>query len=114
MQILFQILFIIFAIFAINSIWSRKKDQLLTTRGTWFWTLFWVVAIIAVAWPESTAMIANLFGIGRGTDVVLYISVVTLFFLLFRLHIKLETINRNITEWVRKEALKKEDKRDEK
>ena len=70
-----------------------------------FWILFWLAADVAVLWPNSTTVLANALGIGRGSDLVLYISLAALFYLLFRLHVKVESINRDVTKVVRDKAL---------
>lgn len=106
MIILFQILFLIFVLFAVYSVFKRKKDGTLGTRGVIFWILFWIAAAIAVLWPNSTTVVANYLGIGRGTDLVVYISLAIMFFVLFRLHVKIESIGRDVTSVVREGALK--------
>ncbi len=105
MLIIFQILFLIFALFAITNVVRRKKEGLLGPKGVVFWVLFWVVATVAVWWPNSTTVLANAFGIGRGTDFVLYIAIAVLFYLMFKLHVKLESVGRDITKVVREKAL---------
>jgi len=60
-----------------------------------------------VWWPDSTVIVANYLGIGRGTDLILYISLAVIFFILFRLHVKIESIGRDITKVVRKDSLDK-------
>ncbi len=107
MIILFQILFILFALYAIFFIMKKKQDELLGPRGMIFWILFWIGVIVVVAWPNSTTRIAHLFGIGRGSDLVMYIGLGLLFFIVFRLHIKIEAMNRDVTKVVREKALKK-------
>ena len=108
MLIIFQIIFIIFAIFAVLGVLKRKQEGQISARGAWFWFLFWAAAIVAVLWPESTTIFANKLGIGRGADLIIYISIAVIFFSVFRLHIKIEAINRDITKVVRKESLEKE------
>ncbi|MDP2692387.1 MAG: DUF2304 domain-containing protein [bacterium] len=105
MLILFQILFTLFALFAIGSVLNRKKAGQLSLRGSIFWAGFWLLTIIAVLWPNSTTVLANALGIGRGTDFVLYISIIVIFYLLFRLHIKIEGVSRDMTKIVRKNTL---------
>ncbi|MFZ2189770.1 MAG: DUF2304 family protein [Candidatus Magasanikiibacteriota bacterium] len=105
MIILFQILFTLFVLFAIVSVAKRKQEGLLGPKGLIFWLLFWVLAIVAVLWPNSTTIVANYLGIGRGTDFVIYVALVIIFYLLFKLHIKLESVGRDITKVVRKEAV---------
>jgi hypothetical protein len=105
MLILFQILFALFALFAIFGVLKRKKENQLSTRGAGFWIVFWIFAIIAVMWPNSTTILANRLGIGRGADLVLYISVILIFYLIFKLHLKIEAVSRDITKVVRKDAI---------
>ncbi len=105
MIIIFQVLFSLFAFFAIISVIKRKKTGEIGKKGAFFWVLFWLSTLVAVLWPESTNILANSLGIGRGSDFVLYISIIVIFYLLFRLHIKIESIGRDVTKVVRKEAL---------
>ena len=41
-----------------------------------FWLLGVVVGIVAIAFPHLTTAVANWFGIGRGTDLLLYLLIV--------------------------------------
>ena len=70
-----------------------------------FWILFWGVAGIIIWWPDSTSYIASAFGIGRGADLIVYTSIILIFFLLFKLHIKIESVGRDVTQVVRHIAL---------
>ncbi|PIW95802.1 hypothetical protein COZ84_01545 [Candidatus Kuenenbacteria bacterium CG_4_8_14_3_um_filter_39_15] len=63
---------------------------------------------VAFITPESLTKIANILGIGRGADLVLYLAVVVVFYLMFRIFIRLEKMERDITKVVRKNALEKE------
>lgn len=105
MLILFQILFILFSLFAIISVVKRKREGLLGPKGAIFWIGFWLLAVVLVLWPNSTGVVANYLGIGRGADLVFYVSLVVIFYLLFKLNIKLEAVGRDVTKIVRKETL---------
>lgn len=105
MLLIFQILFSVFALFAIINVVKRKQEGLLGSKGAIFWILFWIIVSLAVWWPNSTTLLANTFGIGRGTDFVLYIAIAVLFYLVFKLHIKLESVGRDITKVVREKAI---------
>jgi hypothetical protein len=111
MIIIFQILFIAFALFAIISVLKKKISNNLGFKATVFWILFWVLAVVVVLLPNSTTMIANQFGIGRGVDFIFYISLAIIFFLLFKLNVKLDSLNRDITKVIREKAINKEDKK---
>lgn len=105
MLFLFQLIFFIFSLVALAGVWRRGRIGVLGPEGMWFWILFWFMADVAVWWPNSTTLLANRLGIGRGTDFVLYVSLMIIFYLLFRLHIKVETIGRDVTKVVRRNAL---------
>jgi len=109
MIILFQTLFILFALFVVFVVFRKKREGLLGPKGAAFWFVFWVLAVVAVLWPDSTTVLANYLGIGRGTDFIVYVSLAVMFFVLFKLHIKVESIGRDVTKVVRKEALNKEE-----
>ena len=106
--ILFQIIFLVFSALAIGAVLQRRKKGDLSARAAWFWAWFWILADIAVLWPDAVTRVANRFGIGRGTDFVLYVSLAVMFFLLFRFHVKLEGISREMTKVVRRDALDRE------
>ncbi|OGH91344.1 MAG: hypothetical protein A2479_03140 [Candidatus Magasanikbacteria bacterium RIFOXYC2_FULL_39_8] len=103
----FQVVFILFALFAIVSVVNKRRESSLGPKGMLFWILFWVGASIVVMWPESVQIIARRFGIGRGVDFVIYIALVIIFFILFRLHVKFEELKRDLTKVVRDKALDK-------
>lgn len=105
MLLLFQILFILFSLSAIWNVAQKRQEGSLSRRGLAFWVGFWLLADLAVIWPNSTTVLANALGIGRGSDFIIYISLALLFFLIFKLHIKIEGINRDVTKVVRDKAL---------
>lgn len=107
MLILFKILFSIIVATALASVVKRGREGLLSKRGVMFWLLFWFAALIAVLYPGSTQIFAAYLGIGRGADLVFYSAIIMLFSIVFRLHIKLEGLQRDLTKIVRDEALKK-------
>jgi small membrane protein len=100
-----QFLLLIFLIFALTRVIFRFRDGILHFLGFLFWSIVFGAAIILVLFPQLSSTVAKIVGIGRGSDVVLYISVVLLFYLIFRLYIYIEDLRRDITELVRKKAL---------
>lgn len=104
---IFQLLIVLFAVGTVINIVKLKQNGTLGIRGTIFWVLFWAGVAGVVIWPQGVQTIARTFGIGRGSDFVLYISVITLFYLVFRLHIKIENMSREVTKIVRKNTLDK-------
>jgi len=110
MLIVFQILLVLFALVAIANVFSKRKDQVLGPKGFVFWLLFWLAVILVAIWPDSAQRIADHLGIGRGADLVIYISVAMIFFVLFRLHVKVEGLKRDLTRVVREDALEIDNK----
>ena len=110
MLIIFQILFSLFALFAITSVIKKKKEGLLGPKGLVFWFIFWILAAVLVFYPNSTTTLAHYLGIGRGSDLLMYVSLVVIFYVLFRLNVKLESIGRSLTKIVRKDALEEIEK----
>ncbi|MBU1854341.1 MAG: DUF2304 domain-containing protein, partial [Nanoarchaeota archaeon] len=45
--------------------------------------------------------LSGFFGIGRPIDVVIYASIIVLFYLIFRMYVKIESMEQNITKVVR-------------
>lgn len=106
MILLFQVLFCAFVVFAVCRVLQRRREGLLGSKGMIFWVVFWLLAAIVVVWPYSASTLANTFGIGRGSDLIVYAAVALLFYLVFKLHIKLESIGRDVTKLVRRNALR--------
>ena len=71
-----------------------------------FWLGIWAVALIAIFYPEETTRLARIAGIGRGVDVILYISIATLFYLVFRLHVYLEDLRTQLASLIREISIK--------
>jgi hypothetical protein len=65
--------------------------------------------LIVVVVPEVASQSAKLLGVGRGADLVVYISLFILFFTVFRLVVALERAKRDITTLTRELALKNSD-----
>lgn len=102
-----QIILLIFLFFAISRVILRLKDGSLTPGAFLFWVGLWVMAGFAVIEPSFTSFIASKIGIQRGTDVIVYLSLVLLFYLIFRTNILIENLKHEITRLTREIALKK-------
>ncbi|HBW74411.1 MAG TPA: hypothetical protein DEF59_04090 [Candidatus Magasanikbacteria bacterium] len=70
------------------------------------WLVFWSLAAIVVWRPELSTEIAQVFGVGRGADFVTYIALIALFYGFFRLGVRLERQERNISKLTQALALR--------
>lgn len=105
---LIQILATLFVIFALWRVIAKYRRSELKPTEFAMWLVFWLAVGVAFFTPESLTKIANLLGIGRGADLVLYVAVVVVFYLMFRIFVRLEKMEKNITKIVRKNTLDKE------
>jgi hypothetical protein len=70
------------------------------------WTILWSAILSVVLRPEIAVVFAHKLGVGRGTDVVVYLAVASLFYMQFRLFARSEDQERQITKLARELALK--------
>ena len=101
-----QIILVGSLLFALYTTWKRQREAAISRREALAWSLLWVAASAVIILPQTTTEVANLFGVGRGVDLVLYASVAGLFFLVFRLFVSLDKMERQLTDIVRRAALK--------
>lgn len=76
-------------------------------RVTVFWMLVWITGACATIWPHLTRDVARSLGIGRGTDLVLYCSVLLLVSGLFYVYTRLRQMDRTMTLLVRELAIER-------
>lgn len=103
-----QFIILIFIIFVFSRIIYRFKKGDITVRELFIWFIFWLGVAGAVIMPKKTDIIARLVGVERGADLLVYLSIIVLFFIVFKIIVKVEKIDRNITEIVRQAALEKD------
>jgi len=104
--IVFQFLIIIFALFAISRTISSFKKGKVNTKGLIIWTGLWLTVSIVTLLPQTTNFSAKILGVSRGTDVVVYLSIILLFYIVFKIYIKLEKIESNISTIIKKITLR--------
>lgn len=70
-----------------------------------FWGVFWGVALVFIWLPTNTIdKLGQLFGVGRGIDVLVYLSIIFLFYYIFRQNEKVNKLEKQITKLVRELA----------
>lgn len=107
-----QLILIIFFLFALSRVVMRWRAKELSLGALILWSVFWIVAGIVVVTPNITFYFARLVGIGRGADLVVYISLALLFFIVFRLMVTVERQKREITKLTRVIALSQSESSD--
>jgi len=108
---LIQIILSLFVVFALANTIQRFKKKEITPSSLLFWVVFWGVVAVVVWRPTLSTDLANFLGVGRGADLLFYFSIAVIFYLIFRLTVKMEKIERDITKIVRELAYKKEEEK---
>ncbi|MFC1729994.1 DUF2304 domain-containing protein [candidate division KSB1 bacterium] len=98
---------LLFVLFALSRAVLRFKGRQITLSEFLFWALVWIVVGVLIIIPDTTNALARLFGVGRGVDAIIYISIALLFYLVFRIYVKLENVEQEITKVVREVSLNK-------
>lgn len=100
-----QIVLLLFALFALTRVILRLREKIISPKMAIFWASIWLAALLGILLPTTTTRIASIFGVGRGVDVIVYISLVLLFYLVFRIYVMIQDLHQEMTSIIRKIAL---------
>jgi small membrane protein len=71
-----------------------------------FVVAFFGMGVLFILRPDLSSRVANLVGIGRGTDLVLYLSTLFLIFVAFSFHLRFRALEERQTDILRELALR--------
>lgn len=100
---LFQLIIVPLLVVLIFVFERRLKQQVLLKilfLGVMFGAIFFTI------FPDISTPLANYFGIGRGVDLIIYLSLLGLSICCLLLYLKTISLERKLTEFVRKDALR--------
>ncbi|MFA6492770.1 MAG: DUF2304 domain-containing protein [Patescibacteria group bacterium] len=103
---LIKIFFTIFAVFAWSRVFIRFQAKDLNIKEFIFWSLVWGAMIVLVFIPGKTNFLAKMVGMERGNDAMFFLGIVALFYATYRLYVKINEQEKEITRLVRALALK--------
>jgi hypothetical protein len=66
----------------------------------------WLAAAVAIAWPSLTTELAIVLGIGRGTDLVLYLFILAFLGVAFLFYSQMVRMRRQLTQLIRDAAIR--------
>lgn len=102
---LFQIFLVAFALFAISRTVRQYQRKIVSKYWVIVFCLAWTgIAIVAIT-PQSTDIVARYVGVGRGADLLVYVAVVVLFYLVHRLMVRQQKLQEDLTQLVRHQAI---------
>jgi len=102
-----QIAIIVFAIFALSRVFINYRGSKSSFFEFVFWTLVWIGIIVFALIPQFSDLISKNLGIAKGVDLLAYTSIVLLFYLIYRMYIRIDAMGRQMTSLVRTLALQK-------
>lgn len=106
-----RILITVFALFAWSRVFLSYRAKLFNAKELLFWSIVWLFAVVIVFIPRKTDILAHFLGIGSGFDALVFIAIILIYYVVYRLYAKANENEEIITNLVRKIALKNIKKR---
>ncbi|HEY3375824.1 MAG TPA: DUF2304 family protein [Candidatus Aquicultor sp.] len=100
-----KILASLFALYALSRVYIRYRKRTASIAEVAVWALIWFGIIVIVMAPNKTNSIAHLVGMGRGFDALVFVSMLAVFYALFKVTAKLKQIEQEMTQLVSEIAL---------
>lgn len=100
-----QILFTCIAVVALVRVVQRGSARHLSVPLTVVAAIVWISVLVFTWVPTLLDRVASLVGVGRGVDTAVYFSVLLLLYLVFRIFVRLEHLEDQLTRLTREDAL---------
>jgi len=65
------------------------------------------LAAVFILWPGITNALARELGVGRGADLVFYISILIFWFVVLKLYVRIRSLEQSFTDMIRQDAITK-------
>lgn len=82
------------------------KNKRVSFRTLLFWLGLWLIISAAFLFPKTADWLAQMLGLEKGADVAIYSSILLIFYLVFKVFLRLEKIESNITAIIREISLR--------
>lgn len=106
---LIQVLTLFFVIFVLIKLSNRRARGDIGWYTFLIWFVFWLAVAFVVVLPKTTDYLARFVGLrtATGIDLMVYVSIVVIFYIVYRLLVKIDRLERHITAITRHIALEK-------
>lgn len=103
-----QLIALIFIFLFILRLLQQKNKKQLSGNEFVFWLAFWGLGALAIIFIRQLDQLLEKMGFsGSGINFLLYLAVLSLFYLIFKLRLKISKLEKSLTDLVREIALKK-------
>lgn len=107
MIMLQQIIASLVIVFFLVKLWQQKYRSEISRFEFAIWLIFWLLAGLAVIFIKFIDRISSSLGFSaRGIDVLVYMGFALLFYLVIKMRIRINQMDKNITKIVKHLALK--------
>jgi len=97
-----QIIAIFIIVFFIFRLIKQKKKKDINNNEFSLWLIFWLLALTAIILiKQIDSLVAWLGFSGEGINFLIYLAVLALFYLVFRLQLSLAKLDRDLTKIIR-------------
>jgi len=100
-----KIFVIVLAVWILLRLIASFREKKIDLFNFIIWSFVWLVIIVIVSHPLWTDKIAKFMGVGRGADIAFFIAIFLLFYLVFRVYVKITAVESDVTEVVKHIAL---------
>jgi len=104
---LIQIILIAFVIMIAAYMYLRLRNTLL---DIFLILIFAAAAVFFVLFPDTTTTIANYAGVDRGADMIFYLGILFLLFLVLKLYARIRRVEKDFTEFIRNKSIEEAEK----
>ena len=100
-MLVIQLLILFFATFTLVTALFMFKDKKIRVGDFIFWLALWIAVIITSITTKYADLISQILGVSSGLNFLVYLSIIVLFYLIFRVYVKLDTMEKKMTNLVR-------------
>ncbi len=101
-----QIIALLIIIYFISRLIKEKNNQEINNKEFAVWLIFWLSGAAAIILIKQIDRLVNWLGFsGSGINFLIYLAVIALFYLVFKLRLKLAKLDSDLTTMTRHVAL---------
>jgi len=102
---IFKIITALFVVTLIYNVYCNYRERKISRILFFGFNIFFIGILLVTCFERISITIAKFIGIGRGLDALLALGLLTLLYLSLYLYLKLKTLEKQLVEFVQKDAL---------